>query len=249
VSRIVSGDKHAEQELVTHYFRSLVFILKRQTQDYDLVQDIAQDTFITVITKIRANELTNADALSRFIRQIGLNLLIAHFRKETRRKTDSSDDIDLNFNEHKHSEDIAFHINAAQIDKLVKQTIDELPTQRDRDLLIQYFIYGQSKQQLCDSFDMKPEHFDRVLYRARQRLKQLLQIKLNLDLNTQSVSHLLSILIVLNALVYTNTPSAFFQLSSFQLREQSTCYHSSHQDVIGRCLNEQSRSSNKRALT
>ena len=60
-------------------------------------------------------------------------------------------------------------------------------------MLYRYFVYGQGKQVICAEFDISTEHFDRVLYRARKRLKQMMQVKLGIDLQKVSLNHLLSI--------------------------------------------------------
>ncbi|MEP1384159.1 MAG: sigma-70 family RNA polymerase sigma factor [Paraglaciecola sp.] len=176
ILRISRGDKDAEQELVATYYRGLMFILNRQTQNQALSEDLAQDTFIVVIQKARANGITNPAALSAFIRQTGINLLIGHKRKESRRDTHGVDNIEV------HSPTDNMEISQAlHSDKLLEittQLLNELKSPRDKEILQNYFVYEQNKQQICEDLALTKEHFDRVLFRARQRLKQLIQHKL-----------------------------------------------------------------------
>ena len=53
--------------------------------------------------------------------------------------------------------------------------IGELPMQRDRELLWRYYVLGHDKEQLCRDFSLGVEHFDRVLHRARSRLRELVE--------------------------------------------------------------------------
>jgi hypothetical protein len=53
--------------------------------------------------------------------------------------------------------------------------LDELPTERDRRLLIRFYIDGVDKQQLCRELGLTPNHFDRVLLRARSRLRTIVE--------------------------------------------------------------------------
>ena len=53
--------------------------------------------------------------------------------------------------------------------------LDELPTQRDRQLLIRFYLEGGDKQQLCRELGLSPKHFDRVLMRARSRLRVIIE--------------------------------------------------------------------------
>nr|WP_252729263.1 sigma-70 family RNA polymerase sigma factor [Aliiglaciecola lipolytica] len=191
VDRIASGETQAEQQLVNKYWKSLFFILKKQADDDELANDIAQDTFLIVIDNIRNGKIENSSAVGAYIRRTGLNLLIAHFRKESRRKTEYSDSIDLEYPDT--SKSIFNSLNSEKLVQIVQQVIDELPAQRDRDLLYRYFVYGQSKQLICDEFELSPAHFDRVLYRARERLKDVIQLKLGIDLNKTTLTSLLSL--------------------------------------------------------
>ncbi len=192
---IANGERKNESLLVEKYWRSLLFIIKQRTNDFDLAHDIAQETLILVIKKARNREIREPKALSSFIRNTGINLFIAHARKENRRKTDSSDSIDVSIVDHKTN--LHNNVNIEKAAELVLQMIGELPNQRDRELLVQYFVDGKDKDGLCAEFSISTAHFDRVLFRARQRLKQLLEHKLSLNTNDFSLSKLIAISLLL----------------------------------------------------
>ncbi|MFT4928281.1 MAG: RNA polymerase sigma factor (sigma-70 family) [Phenylobacterium sp.] len=177
VSQIIDGHKPAEQALVERYWRGLYFILSRRSQDPDLAADIAQDTFIVVIAKARNGEVKNPAALKAFIRQVGVNLLIAHYRKTSRRDTQSVADLDIQVPDD--SPDVYRKLYSENIVKLVRQLIDELKEPRDREILISYFVYDKDKAEICIALALSADNFDKVLYRARKRLKQLIEHKLN----------------------------------------------------------------------
>ncbi|GAB2686962.1 RNA polymerase sigma factor [Aliiglaciecola aliphaticivorans] len=195
VDRIASGETRAEQQLVNKYWKSLFFILKKQSDDDELANDIAQDTFLIVIDSIRNGKIENSSALGAYIRQTGINLLIAHFRKESRRKTEFSDSIDLEYPDP--SQSLINSLHSEKLLEIVQQIINELPAQRDRDMLYRYFVYGQTKKVICNEFDLSPEHFDRVLYRARNRLKQLVQHKLDIDFDKTNLTSIFAFALAL----------------------------------------------------
>ena len=58
-----------------------------------------------------------------------------------------------------------------------KALLDELPTERDRLLLMRFYLDGVDKQQLCREIGLSPKHFDRVLMRARGRLRTIIERK------------------------------------------------------------------------
>lgn len=179
IQRIQAGDRQAETDLVHTYWRSLFYIINKRAQDPHLAADITQEALIIAIEKGRRGLFKNGHGLTAFIRQTGINLLLSHYRKEKRRGTDTSDDIDVQF-PHQQAE-LAAQLSQQQLAAITQQVLAELSTARDKDLLLRYCVYDQSKQQICDELGLSPDHFDRVLYRARQRLKQLLQVKFNAD--------------------------------------------------------------------
>jgi len=176
VVRIGDGDASAETELVNKYWKSLYFILNRRCNDNQLASDIAQDAFVVVITKARNGEINTPDAIAGFIRQTGVNLLIAHFRKETRRATDRHGEVSFEIPDDKSNVERA--VESRDSLKLVQQLIGEMKVERDRDLLISYYAKEEEKSSICDRLELTSAHFDRVLFRARSRLKQLIDFKL-----------------------------------------------------------------------
>jgi len=176
VLRIGNGDTKAEAELVEKYYKTLLFILKRRCNDPQLAADLAQDAIIVVIAKARAKEINKPEAIAAFIRQTGVNLMIAHFRRETRRATDTYGEVEIDFPDQTNNVSRAVESNQAL--KLVQQLIGEMTVERDRDILVSYYAKEEEKSSICDRLELTPAHFDRVLYRAKNRLKQLIDFKM-----------------------------------------------------------------------
>ncbi len=175
LQQIRDKQQSAEQTLVMRYWRGLYFILNRRSQDPDLAADIAQDTFIVVINKARNGEVENPLALAAFIRQVGVNLLIAHYRKTTRRDTHNTSDFNIQVPDN--SPNLYRMLYSQNAVKLVRQLIDEMNVSRDREILINFFIYEKDKVEICAALSITADNFDKVLHRARGRLKQLIAYK------------------------------------------------------------------------
>lgn len=190
VGKIKEGNKQAEQALVTKYYKSLEYILLNRSSDRDLTYDIAQETFIVVLEKARKGEIDNPAAVGAFIRNVGVNLLIASYRKESRHKTENSEDIEDYFTKNNQPQ-LHDQLNSKKVSEMVMQMMEELPTDRDRDILLRYFVHGHEKDEVCQVLELSTAHFDRVLHRARSRLKQILQYKYNIEIGELSISHLL----------------------------------------------------------
>lgn len=170
--RVQKGDKFAEIELVERYSNGLLSFLRRKTSDHDLADDLHQDTFRIVLERLRAGGLANPAQLAGFIHATAKNLVIAHFRKQARRKTDADCTVI----------DSVSHAGMTQSEQImrdeqadiVRALLAELSCQRDRDLLRRYYLCEEDKRTICAALRISEKHFNRVIYRARERFKALL---------------------------------------------------------------------------
>jgi len=173
VRRIAAGDTAAEGELVQRYSRGLLYLLRRQGVPPDLADDLHQETFRIVLERLRRRELDEPAGLAGFLRGTARNLVIAERRKTTRRRTDPDDDELAR----------AVHPAPGQLSSVlldeeaetVRRLIGELPTDRDRQLLLRFYVGEEEKESICADLGLDSLHFNRVLFRARQRFKDLLE--------------------------------------------------------------------------
>ena len=61
-----------------------------------------------------------------------------------------------------------------QIAGVVARLLEELGVSRDREILRRYYVDEADKAQICGELDISPTHFNRVLFRAKQRFRTLL---------------------------------------------------------------------------
>ncbi len=239
VQDIGRGRLQAEGLLVSRYWRSLYFILQRRSNDVDLAADIAQDTFMVVIRKARNGEITNPSAVAAFIRQTGINLLIAHYRKEKRRNTEADSDIILDAADS--SPGLLQSVEAEKVFELVIQVLEELKVERDREILKAYFLHEEEKAAICDRLGLSHEHFDRVLHRARGRLKQLLEFKygeIKLTGAEESIASTLLLMLFLIETAHIPYHPHNFSNSAFTVREPHSSHHyEGRNEIYGRIFN------------
>lgn len=173
VQRIAAGDTEAENQLVERYSRGLLLMLTARTHDAVLAADLRQDTLIVAIEKLRNDGLGEPHKLAGYLSGIARNLVIAHRRKQARQKTSSDTDlIDRCADQRQgHYEHIEAEENAA----LVHRLLAELRVDRDREILTRVYVYDQDKDSICSELSLDSLHYNRVLYRARQRLRELLE--------------------------------------------------------------------------
>jgi RNA polymerase sigma-70 factor (ECF subfamily) len=65
-------------------------------------------------------------------------------------------------------------LNAEQR-RLTLCLLARLPVERDREVLWRAYFQEESKQSLCDALALSNAHFDRVMFRARKRLRAVIE--------------------------------------------------------------------------
>jgi len=173
VARIGRGARDAEEAMVRRYGPGLLYLLKRRTRDADLALDLRQDTFRVAIEKLRAGPLDEPERLAAYLRGVALNLWIAHQRKHARRATTADSDAveaAADAGERGPFE----NVSRAQVRDAVGVLLDELGTPRDREILKRVYLRDEDKEDVCAALGVDATHFNRVLFRAKQRFRELL---------------------------------------------------------------------------
>jgi RNA polymerase sigma-70 factor (ECF subfamily) len=172
VRRIAAGDPAAEERLVVRYGRGLLYLLRRLGAPPELADDLHQETFRIALERLRRRPLDDPAGLAGFLRGVARNLVLAERRKTTRRRTEADPE----------ALDRTVHPAPSQLSSVlreeaaaaVRRLIAELPTERDRQILLRFYIAEMDKERICEELGLDSLHFNRVLFRARQRFKDLL---------------------------------------------------------------------------
>ena len=171
VERILKGDSTAEGELYQQYRRGVAMILRHSFGGGMDAEDYLQETFYLAIRKIREGELREPARLPQFLASLARNLTINHFRKEKRRRTEAdSERLDREPTSGNQYERVARRERAQR----VHEVLAELRNPRDQELLYRFYIAEEEKEEICEDLGLSSLHFNRVLFRAKQRFRDLL---------------------------------------------------------------------------
>lgn len=173
VERIRHGESEAEAAMITRYSRGVRFLLLNLTHDPSRADDLHQETFRLVVEKVRRGELREPEKLPAYIRQLARNLFIAEYRKAAKTPPMSPVD-DEAASPPAPSPSPLTQLLHKERASIVRRLLAELKPERDRELLFRFFIAEHPKDEICADLDLSSLHFNRVLHRARQRLKDLL---------------------------------------------------------------------------
>ena len=174
VARIQAGDGLAMEELYQIFSRGIRFHLWHQVGPRE-IDDKVHDTFLIVLEAIRRGELRDPDRLMGFVRTIVRRQVAAYIdalvqnRKATGGTPDDRiPDSSLNAEE---------YLAVRQKIDLMKSVLREL-SERDRQILMRFYIYEQTQEQICQEMQMTETQFRLLKSRAKSRFATLGRRKL-----------------------------------------------------------------------
>jgi len=173
VTRIGRGERAAEEEMVERYERGVLYLLKRRTGDLELALNLRQDTFLIAIEKLRAEPINEPERLSGYLRGVAVNLALAHQRKTARRATTADTDVVEAAAANERGTPFE-EVSVNQVRLAVQALLEELRTPRDREILKRLYIFDEDREAICRDLGIDAVHFNRVLFRAKARFRELL---------------------------------------------------------------------------
>ena len=173
VRRIRDADSRAEEELVARFSRGLHFHLRRLSGDPAVADDLHQETFRIALQRLRGEGIGEPERLAGFLLGIGRNLFLSGYRRRARRGEDVAVDVGEVELPDAAPGQLARLLRDEEI-REVRRLISELDNDRDRQILFRFYVAEEDKGRICDDLGLTSLNFNRVLFRARQRLKELL---------------------------------------------------------------------------
>jgi RNA polymerase sigma-70 factor (ECF subfamily) len=147
--------------------------LTRVTGSTDLASDLLQDAVVTALQKLRAGEITDPTHLDGYVYRVALNHL-RNYRRKDRAHAGYSEGVG-DLVDATDSSRPAENLEAEQWARLAKKLLQEVSPARDRELLVRFYLHEECKEELCRAFGLTELHFNRVIYRARDRFRELLR--------------------------------------------------------------------------
>jgi RNA polymerase sigma-70 factor (ECF subfamily) len=177
VAEALEGDRRAEGQMLKALRPGVLAVLRFGAfHRWIDAEDLTQETLHIVAERVRARSIDDPRKVFAFAAATARNLALNAARKMLRHQTVVDSDLvdelaqNLEMEQNDLSESDDRHLAQA-----VVELLEELPTPRDRQLLMRFYLDGVDKQQLCHELGLSPKHFDRVLMRARSRLRTIIE--------------------------------------------------------------------------
>jgi RNA polymerase sigma-70 factor, ECF subfamily len=177
VAAALGGDRQAESAMLGALRPGVLAVLRFGAfHRWVDAEDLTQETLQVVVERVRSRTIDDPRKVFAFAAATARNLALNAARKVLRQQTvvdselvdEIAQNLEMEQNELSDSDD-------RHLAQAVMTLLDELPTARDRQVLVRFYLEGADKQTLCREFGLSPKHFDRVLMRARTRLRTIVE--------------------------------------------------------------------------
>jgi RNA polymerase sigma-70 factor (ECF subfamily) len=169
VHSIQRGDAEAEAEFVRRYRRGMMVIIAKAGRGRVPVEDLCQDVLATAIEKVRARAIREPERLSGFVAGLTRVMVMDYIRKEQSR---GAIDARMPPAPTVHAPEAVDRLLQQEQAALVRAVLGELESDRDREILFRFYLAEDDKERICRDLGLTAVHFNRVLFRARERFKE-----------------------------------------------------------------------------
>jgi RNA polymerase sigma-70 factor, ECF subfamily len=147
-------------------------LILRRVRDPEVAADILQDAAVTTLEKLRSGEIAHPEKLGGYLYRVALNHLRNHRRKD---RTALSSPEGLDDIRDVEDDPEWERVGRPEWAAAARRVLEELPGERDRQVLIRFYLNDEAKEQICRDLRLSQENFNRVIFRARNRFRELLE--------------------------------------------------------------------------
>lgn len=172
---VAEGDQQACQAFVGDHYQWLVIIVRQQFPYSDLYLDIVHDAFALAIDKLKAGEIDKLESIKYYLRTAAINIGFSYLRKDQKFRSDMNQDLIHMI--HDSGQSVMEDISWSETKTFVQEVMSDMTVKRDQEILQQFYLEDKDKLTVCQNLNISPDHFSRVLFRAKSRLKSLIEKK------------------------------------------------------------------------
>jgi len=140
VSNYINGDENSLSILIKRHKQKIYSFIYSKVFDRDITEDVFQDTFIKVIRTLKLGKYNEEGKFLPWVMRIAHNLVIDHFRKNSRMpKFDNSNDFNIFSVLSDSSLNAEKAIIKSQVEEDIKRLIEELPEDQKEVLVMRMY--------------------------------------------------------------------------------------------------------------
>jgi RNA polymerase sigma-70 factor (ECF subfamily) len=159
--------------LIEKNYVGLRLLVARRCRDPQVGADLLNEAVCTTWAKWQAGKIERPEQIAGYVLQVTMNLLRNHRRAIGERPEKRADAARLQ--ELASDAEPADETMEREIAAQVKNVIRGMSSQRDRAILVRFYLDEEDKEVICRDLGLSPLQFDKILHRARGRLRKLLE--------------------------------------------------------------------------
>jgi RNA polymerase sigma-70 factor (ECF subfamily) len=156
-------------------YAGLISLFARRLGDRALAEDLVNQAFVESLDKLAQQQIADPGRFSGFVYGVAFNLLRNHRRRIDNRRENRVSNIVLdNLASGASLFDQLFDENLAIA---MRRIVTELPIARDREVVSRFYLEEHAKTSICADLGLSPLHFDKIVFRARRRMRRLMEAR------------------------------------------------------------------------
>ena len=170
---VVDWTREEVDLLIAQQYNGLMLLLQRRTKDPSVAAEILHEAVLTALKALQGGGVADPDRLPGYIYRVALNLYRNH-----KRNFDNRSDLraSAEFLDSMPSDE-ASHEERTDLEKIVRLMIKDMPSARDRDLLVRFYLDDESSETIQRDLGISPTQFSKIVHRARARIRGLLEAR------------------------------------------------------------------------
>ena len=166
-------DRAAVETLIAKHYTGLRLLIQRRVGDAEVAADILNQAACTAWEKWQSGQVRRPEEIGGYIFQVAMNLL-RNRRRSIAERADRRVDPEVLENLPGNADGTDRWLEK-KIAARVKRVLQELNSPRDREILVRFYLREEEKDAICRDLALEADQFDKVLHRARTRLRELLE--------------------------------------------------------------------------
>jgi RNA polymerase sigma-70 factor, ECF subfamily len=175
VAQIKAGEDAGMEHLYKLFSRGIRYYLCRQLGPQEL-EDKVHDTFLIVVNAIRRGDLREPERLMGFVRTVVRRQVAAYIEQAVHNRREQTD-LESGVAVADRKENPEQEAMIQQKAELMKSVLGCL-SQRDRDILVRFYLLEQTQEQICREMSLTETQFRLLKSRAKAKFGEIGRKKL-----------------------------------------------------------------------
>ncbi len=175
VEQIKQGQDAGLEYLYKLFSRGIRYYLCRQLGPQEL-EDKVHDTFLIVVNAIQRGDLREPERLMGFVRTVVRRQVAAYIEEAVHTRREQAD-LESGISVADRKQNPEQEAMLRQKAELMKSALDSL-SQRDRDILVRFYLQEQPQEQICREMDLTETQFRLLKSRAKAKFGEIGRKKL-----------------------------------------------------------------------